>query len=166
MRQLEKPQKPLKTRCTCISNEAAIYFLLQNRLALLVREHLCSMSVVIVTINRGMDDDNSMRQSSNQNVNNQIDYIRYFKIWRQHSLHMWFSNLNTRGNSFCIYRYTCFDFFKKSLATTDSLFISTSFSSCIILRSILAFRYQTKIALVYSLSFFGTPLQDCVNNHK
>ena len=36
-------------------------------------------------------------------------------------------------------------FLKKSLAMTNSLSVSTSFSSCIILRSILTFGYQTKI---------------------
>ena len=57
LRQLEKSQKPLKTRCTLVSNVGAtIYFLLQNRSGLLMGEHLYSMSVVIVTINGGTDD--------------------------------------------------------------------------------------------------------------
>ena len=57
MRQFENHKKPLKTRCTLVSNlGATIYFLLQNKSGLLMGEHLYSMSVVIVTINRGMDD--------------------------------------------------------------------------------------------------------------
>ena len=55
--QLKKSQEALKTRCTLVSNVVAtIYFLLQNRSCLLMREHLYSASVVIVTINGGMDD--------------------------------------------------------------------------------------------------------------
>ena len=53
---LKNQRKPLKTRCTFVSNVVAtIYFQLQNRSGLLMREHLYSMSVVIVTIDGGMD---------------------------------------------------------------------------------------------------------------
>ena len=46
-----------KTRCTLVSNVGATrYFPSQNRLGLVMRERLYSMSVVIVTINGGMDD--------------------------------------------------------------------------------------------------------------
>ena len=58
IRQLEKSQETLEnslyTCFKCGSN--AIYFLSQNRSGLLMREHLYSMSVVIVTINGGMND--------------------------------------------------------------------------------------------------------------
>ena len=66
--------------------------------------------------------------------------------------------LKLTRNSFCIYKHACFDFLKKVLGTTNSSSVNTSFSSCIILRSIPAFGYQTKIALAYSLNFFGMPL--------
>ena len=56
-----------------------------------------------------------------------------------------------------IYKHEYFFDFKKSLATINSLSTSTSFLSCIVLRSILAFGYQTKIALVCFLNFFGIP---------
>ena len=57
IRQIEKSKKPLKTCCTLVSNVVgAIYFLLQNRLGLLMREHLHSTNVTNVTINGGMDD--------------------------------------------------------------------------------------------------------------
>ena len=57
IRQLEKPQEPLKTHCTLVSYVVAtMYFLLQNKLGLLMREYLYSMSVMIVTINGRMDD--------------------------------------------------------------------------------------------------------------
>ena len=39
--------------------------------------------------------------------------------------HIWFSNLNLRGNSFCMYKHAYFDFFKKSLVTTNSSSVST-----------------------------------------
>ena len=56
IRHLEKLQEPLKTRCTSVSNMlAAIYFLLQNRSDLLMREHLYSTNVEIATINGEMD---------------------------------------------------------------------------------------------------------------
>ena len=49
-------RKPLKTRCTLVSNVGATrYFLLQNRSGLSTKERLCSMSAVIATINGGMD---------------------------------------------------------------------------------------------------------------
>ena len=54
---LKNHRKLLKTRCTLVSNVVAIiYFLLQNKSGLLMRKHHYSMSVVIVTINGGMDD--------------------------------------------------------------------------------------------------------------
>ena len=43
-----------------------MYFLLQNRLNLLMKEHLYSTSFVIVTVNRGMDD----------NVSESIDSLK------------------------------------------------------------------------------------------
>ena len=53
IRQLEKPQK---TRCALISNVGAtMYFPSQNMSKLLMKEHLYSTSVMIVTINGGMD---------------------------------------------------------------------------------------------------------------
>ena len=56
IRHLEKLQEPLKTRCTSVSNMlAAIYFLLQNRSDMLMREHLYSTNVEIATINGEMD---------------------------------------------------------------------------------------------------------------
>ena len=56
IRHLEKLQEPLKTRCTSVSNMlATIYFLLQNRSDLLMREHLYSRNVEIVTINGEID---------------------------------------------------------------------------------------------------------------
>ena len=62
---------------------------------------------------------------------------------------------NPRGNSFHIYNHACFDFFKKFLATTNSSSVSTSFSSCVILRSPLSFGYHTKMAFAFLLKFFG-----------
>ena len=57
MEQLEKSQETLKIHCTLASNVGATrYFLSQNRLGLLMKVHLYSTSIVIVTINRGMDD--------------------------------------------------------------------------------------------------------------
>ena len=56
IRHLEKLQEPLKTRCTFVSNMlATIYFLLQSRIDLLMREHLHSTNVEIATINGEMD---------------------------------------------------------------------------------------------------------------
>ena len=66
---------------------------------------------------------------------------------------IWFSSLNPRRYPFRIYKHACFDFFKNSLATVNSLSVNTSFSLCIILKSILAFGYQSKMALVFSLNF-------------
>ena len=49
--------KPLKTHCTLDSSVGAtMYFPSQNRLDLQTREHLYSMSAMIVTVNGGMDD--------------------------------------------------------------------------------------------------------------
>ena len=46
-----------KTCCTLVSNVGATkYFPSQNRLGLVMRERLYSMSVMIVTMNGGMDD--------------------------------------------------------------------------------------------------------------
>ena len=58
IRQLEKPQEaPENSLYTCFKCvEATMYFPLQNKLDLQTREHLYSTSVVIVTINGGMDD--------------------------------------------------------------------------------------------------------------
>ena len=58
IRQLEKPQEaPENSLYTCFKCvEATMYSLLQNKLDLQTREHLYSTSVVIVTINGGMDD--------------------------------------------------------------------------------------------------------------
>ena len=54
---LKNHRNPLKTRCKLVSYVVAtVYFLLENRSGLLMREHLCSMSAVIVTINGAMDD--------------------------------------------------------------------------------------------------------------
>ena len=56
-REKMKHLKTLKTCSTLVSNVVAtIYFLLQDKLGLLMREHLYSISVVIATINGGMDD--------------------------------------------------------------------------------------------------------------
>ena len=47
----------MKTRSTLVLKvEVAMYFLLQNRLDLLMKEHLYSTTAVIITINEGMDD--------------------------------------------------------------------------------------------------------------
>ena len=55
--ELKNHKKPLKTRCIPVLNVGAtIYFLLQNRSGLPMREHLYSMNVVIVTINGEMAD--------------------------------------------------------------------------------------------------------------
>ena len=57
IRHLKNPKKNLKTRCTLVSNVGAtMYFPSQNRLGLLAKERLYSTNVVIVAINRGMDD--------------------------------------------------------------------------------------------------------------
>ena len=57
IRQLENHRKPSQTRCIlALSVGATIYFQLQNRSGLLMREHLYLMSAVIVTINGEMDD--------------------------------------------------------------------------------------------------------------
>ena len=55
---------------------------------------------------------------------------------------------------------------KKLLATTNSSSVSTSFSSCIIFRSALSFRYHTEMALVCLLKFFGIAEYHCVSNHN
>ena len=47
----------LETRYTLVSNVVAtIYFPSQNRSSLTMKEHLYSTSVVIVTVNGGMDE--------------------------------------------------------------------------------------------------------------
>ena len=47
----------MKTRCTLVlSLETTTFFLLQNRLDLHTKERLYSTSVLIVTINGGVDD--------------------------------------------------------------------------------------------------------------
>ena len=54
---LKNHNKYLKKCCTLVSNVGAtIYFPSPNRSGLLMKEHLYSTSVVIVTINGGMDD--------------------------------------------------------------------------------------------------------------
>ena len=73
---------------------------------------------------------------------------------------------NPRGNSFRIYKPACLDFFKRFLATTNSSSVSTSFSSCIIIRSRLSFGYLTNMAFACHLKFFDIAEQDCVSNHK
>ena len=56
IRSLKNHRKPLKTRCTLVSNVGATrYSLSQNRSDLLIRERLYSTSVVMVTINGGID---------------------------------------------------------------------------------------------------------------
>ena len=69
-------------------------------------------------------------------------------------------------NSIRMYRHACFDFLKKVLATTNSSSVSTSFSSCIVLRSVLSFGYQTKMALTCLLKSFGMGEYVCFSNHK
>ena len=62
---------------------------------------------------------------------------------------------NPRGNSFRIYNHTWFDFYKKFLETTNSSFVSTSFSSCVILRSPLSFGYHANMAFACLLKLLG-----------
>ena len=53
---LKNHNKYLKKHCTVVPNvEATMSFPLQNRSGLLMKEHLYSMSVVIHTINGGVD---------------------------------------------------------------------------------------------------------------
>ena len=57
IRQLEKSQEALENSLyTCFNCGSNNVFSLQNRSDLLMKERLYSMSVVIVTINGGMDD--------------------------------------------------------------------------------------------------------------
>ena len=86
--------------------------------------------------------------------NDNVNWV-LFGSGKNQAPHTRFRNWNPRGNSFCMYRHACFDFFKKSLVTTSSPSVSTSFSSWIILRSALAFGYQTNMALDCLLKFFG-----------
>ena len=86
-------------------------------------------------------------------------FLRHFYLTQNPRGYHWFSNSNPRGNSFRIYRHVHFDFLKKSLPTTNSSSVNTSFSSCIILRFILAIGYQTKIALTCSLNFLVYPFR-------
>ena len=100
--------------------------------------------------------------SKNTNHNSNIGS---FRIWWQlyvsllihvkWSPHTWFSTLNPRACSFRKYEHACFDFLKKSLTTTNSSFVKTLFSSCIILRSALSFGYHTNMALACLFKFFG-----------
>ena len=56
IRQLEKPQKTFENSlCTCFKCGSNNYFPSQNMSKLLMKEHLYSTSVMIVTINGGMD---------------------------------------------------------------------------------------------------------------
>ena len=57
IRRIEKSQEAFENSLyTCFKCVATIYFLLQNKLGLLMREHLYLMNVTNVKINRGMDD--------------------------------------------------------------------------------------------------------------
>ena len=59
------------------------------------------------------------------------------------------------------------DFFlKKALAITNSSSVSTSFSSCIALRSPRSFGYETNMAFACLLKFFSIAVEDWVINHK
>ena len=148
---MKSHSKPLKTYCKLVLNVGTIrYFPSQNRSGLLMRERLHSTSVVIVSINGGEDD----------NVK------RVLLVYLKWSPHIWFSSLNPQGNSFRIYRHACFDLFKKFLATTNSSSVSTSFPSCIILRTSLSYGYHTKMDFACLLKFFGITVYNCVSNHK
>ena len=66
----------------------------------------------------------------------------------------------------CHNKHACFGFFKKFLATTNSSYVNASFSSCIILRSLLSFGCHTNMPLDCLLEYFGIAVYDCVSNHK
>ena len=65
-----------------------------------------------------------------------------------------------------MYRHPCFDFLKRVLVTTNSSSVSTSFSSCIALRSPRSFGYHTKMDLAFLLKSLGIAEYDCVSNHR
>ena len=57
IRRIEKSQEDFENSlCTCFKCGSTIYFLLQNKLGQLMREHLYLMNVTNVTVNGGMDD--------------------------------------------------------------------------------------------------------------
>ena len=129
-----------------------------------MREHLYSMSVVIVIINGGMDNHTGHFLRNMMMTELSESYLAHLKT--STSAQGAFSNLNPRGSSFRIYRHVYFDSLKRPLATTNSSSVSTSFSSCIALRSPRSFGYQTNIAFACLLKFFGMAVKDCVSNHK
>ena len=65
-----------------------------------------------------------------------------------------FNTQNPGGYSFRMYRHSYLDSLKRPLATTNSSSVSTSFFSCIALRSLRSFGYHTKMALACFLKFF------------
>ena len=144
-----------------------------------MRGRLYSTSVVIVTINGRTDYATDIQPKFEQwtiSISTisialgVLGFLRYdsrvFLVHLKRSPHTRFNNLNPRGNLIRIYKHVCFGFFKNFLATTNSPSVSTSFSSCITLRSALTFRYHTNMALACLFKYFGTAVYDCVSNQK
>ena len=63
-------------------------------------------------------------------------------------------------------KHTCFEFVINYLTMNNSSSVSTLFSSCIIARSVLAFRYQNDIVLACVLRLLCITEQDCVSDYK
>ena len=83
MEQHENPRKPLDSSLyTCFNVAATRYFPSQNRLGLLMRKRLYSTSVVIVTINGGMDDN--------------VEWV--FLVHLKWARHTWLNNVNPWGS--------------------------------------------------------------------